>query len=567
MADLEHRAVLELRVAGRRLEGIAAPFGVDARIADFTEVIRPQAFDATLEDGHDIIALVDHDPGKLLARTRSGTLRLGKSGRGLAFELSAPDTMLGRDVLTLAERGDLGGMSFGFRVRQGGETWTGRRRELRAVDLVEISVVHSWPAYSATSVSARGAEATASPRARPTGPGDGLMGILRRLVDRLDPVEQRAAVGGEFLMDGWPLNGGPAVNAFSAQNLATVSACVQAIAAGIGSLPTWVYRRTATGREVDEAHPLMRLVRQGANGFQSWPDFVEWLIASTLLAGNGLAEIVTDARGAVVELRPIPWSWASPQLLSNGRLAYDVVTQIGPFGATGRTRRLLQDQALHLRDRSDDGVLGVSRVRRAAAVVSGALGVQTFANGALANGVYPSGVIQAEGKMSREQTDYLRERFKKFTGAENAAKALILDQGLKWTALTISPEDAELLASRRFTVEELARLFGVPPNLVGDLTNSSFTNSETMLRFFAQSTLAQWCRKLEAAFAGQVFSTAARVTHEVEFDLAGLLRGDPEQRWASHKIAVEAGILTVDEIRAEEGYDPRPVDAPTVAAV
>jgi HK97 family phage portal protein len=254
-------------------------------------------------------------------------------------------------------------------------------------------------------------------------------------------------------------------------------------------------------------------------------------------------------------------------LLPTGRLAFDVVTRIGPLGATGRIRRLLQDQVLHIRDRSDDGVLGVSRLRRAAATVAGALGVQEFASGALSHGVYPSGIISADGKMSREQTDYLRDRFRKFAGTENAGRALILDQGLTWTACTMSPEDAELLASRRFTVEELARLFGVPPNLVGDLTNSSFTNSETMLRFFAQSTLAQWCRKLEAAFAGQVFSTAARATHEVEFDLAGLLRGDPEQRWASHKIAVEAGILTVDEIRAEEGYDPRPAGEIVVAAV
>jgi HK97 family phage portal protein len=312
----------------------------------------------------------------------------------------------------------------------------------------------------------------------------------------------------------------------------------------------------------------MRLVRQGANRFQTWPDFIEWLLASSLLSGNALAEIVTDARGAVVALEPIPWSWASVQLLSNGRIAYDVVHQIGPFGATGRTRRLLQDQVLHVRDRSDDGVLGVSRLRRAAAMVAGAIGVQDFANGALSNGIYPSGIIKAAGKLAPQQVDFLRDRFRRFTGAANAGRALILDQGLDWATLTISPEDAELLASRRFTVEELARLYGVPPNLVGDLTNSSFTNSETMLRFFAQSTLTQWARKLEAAFASQVFSDAARATHEIEFDLSGLLRGDPEQRWASHKIAIEAGVLTPNEVREIEGFNPRPeADTPQAAMV
>ena len=155
MAALERRAVLEVRAFGRRLEGIAAPYGSATRVADFTETILPGAFRETLADGHDIVALVDHDRTRLLARTRSGSLRLGEDATGLRFELDVPDTTAGRDVLALAERGDLGGMSFGFRARPGGERWEGRRRELRAVDLLEISVVHAWPAYSATEVHAR----------------------------------------------------------------------------------------------------------------------------------------------------------------------------------------------------------------------------------------------------------------------------------------------------------------------------------------------------------------------------------------------------------------------------
>ena len=155
VGQVERRAVLELRAAGRRLEGIAAPFGTEARIQDFVEVIRPGAFSATLADGHDVVALVDHDGAKLLGRTKTGTLRLREASRGLEFELDGPQTSLGSDVLALADRGDLGGMSFSFRVRSGGERWEGRRRELRAVDLVEVSVIHSWPAYSETEVHAR----------------------------------------------------------------------------------------------------------------------------------------------------------------------------------------------------------------------------------------------------------------------------------------------------------------------------------------------------------------------------------------------------------------------------
>lgn len=154
MENIERRAVTELRAQGRKLTGYAAIFGQEAHIADFSEVIMPGAFTASL-NGRDVLALVDHDPAKVLARTKSGSLRLSEDARGLAFDLDVPDTQAGRDVLTLAERGDLGGMSFGFTVGKGGERWDGKRRELLAVTLHEISVISGWPAYKDTVVQAR----------------------------------------------------------------------------------------------------------------------------------------------------------------------------------------------------------------------------------------------------------------------------------------------------------------------------------------------------------------------------------------------------------------------------
>lgn len=151
---MEKRQAAEVRVAGRKLTGYAARFNTEARIGHFSEVIRPGAFAASLK-GRDILALVDHDPTRLLARTRTGTLELREDAEGLAFTIQLPDTQAGRDVLTLAERGDLGGMSFGFTVEKDGERWDGNRRELRAVTLHEISVVSAWPAYEGTSVAAR----------------------------------------------------------------------------------------------------------------------------------------------------------------------------------------------------------------------------------------------------------------------------------------------------------------------------------------------------------------------------------------------------------------------------
>lgn len=154
MSELERRAaVLEVRARGSRLEGLCAVYGVEARIGSFREKIARGAFAGALEPTADVLALADHDPSRLLARTRSGTLRLTDDARGLAFSIDIPSTTVGADILALAERSDLGGMSIGFRSI--GETWNDDLRVLTQVDLIEISVVSAHPAYSGTVVNAR----------------------------------------------------------------------------------------------------------------------------------------------------------------------------------------------------------------------------------------------------------------------------------------------------------------------------------------------------------------------------------------------------------------------------
>ena len=152
--DIERRgAAGGLRAAGRTLTGYAATFGNETRIGGFSERIAPGAFRDSLASGRDILALLDHRSDVLLGRTKSGSLKLSEDDKGLRFELTLPDTQAGRDLIALAERGDLGGMSFGFRAVD--EAWEGETRELRAVDLREISVVQSWPAYQQTEIQLR----------------------------------------------------------------------------------------------------------------------------------------------------------------------------------------------------------------------------------------------------------------------------------------------------------------------------------------------------------------------------------------------------------------------------
>lgn len=138
---------------GRILSGYAATFNDPTAIGGFSERIAPGAFRASLATGRDVLALLDHRPDVLLGRTRSGSLKLSEDAKGLRFELQLPDTAAARDVIALAERGDLGGMSFGFVATD--EAWTGNTRELRSIELHEVSIVQSWPAYQSTEINLR----------------------------------------------------------------------------------------------------------------------------------------------------------------------------------------------------------------------------------------------------------------------------------------------------------------------------------------------------------------------------------------------------------------------------
>ena len=351
-----------------------------------------------------------------------------------------------------------------------------------------------------------------------------------------------------------------------ADGLATVLACVSAISSTVASLPVYVYRVGPEGRTEQPGHPLARLVRHGPNRFQTWPDLIAWAVAEVLLQGNAVMEVVTDEVGRVAGLRPIPRRAISVGMTPSGRLHYDF-TEPAVGGAQGASRRLLEGEVVHLRDRSDDGILGVPRLRRAAGVAEGALLVDSYSKSLWRNMGLPSVVLRHEKTLSVDAAKRLKSNWLDHYGGARRGTPAVLEEGLSVQALDqVSPEDAQLLAARRFTVEELARIFDVPPPMIGDLSHGSFTNSETMLRYFAQSTITAWCRKMEAGFAQALFTDAERETLAIDFDMSGLLRGDPETRWASHKVAIEAGVLTPDEVREIEGFNPRGGTPPATGA-
>lgn len=400
------------------------------------------------------------------------------------------------------------------------------------------------------------------------------MGFLRKIADKFDPTpparpdfETRAVdpswtalAGGSADWLDAKRTGTRYVAPWLAENLAAYLAAINAVASAIGAFPALIYRRTKEGREEVEDHAISSLIHEGPNPTQGWPDFIEMLIAETLAHGNGVAEIITDRRsGMVTALKPHPWRSVTPLILANGRMVYDVPEGPAPGVGSARTKRLLDSDVIHLRDRSDDGLIGRPRLSRCAAPARVALSMQSYSEELYDNSARPSGVLSIESDLSPENLETLRTQADaRFAGIKNAGRLAILSGGkMSYSPLATSPEDMEMLSARRFGVEEIARIFQIPPPLIQDYTHNTFTNSHAASLWFAQHTLGPWVRKLEESFKRALFSEGERQTHSIEFDMSSLLRGDAAQRWAAHDIAVKNDILSTDEIRQIEGWNAR----------
>ena len=378
-----------------------------------------------------------------------------------------------------------------------------------------------------------------------------MLGRVRKMFRRAP--EQRAA--GFCAPAGW-FSGSAAINAQVAENLSTVTACINAIASGLANLPAYIYRDQDDGRVEAPDHPVSRTLRR-PNARQTWPDFIETMVGQVLMHGNALAAIEAD--GSLV---PIPCPYVSVQLLPSGRMAFDVVAMSGPFGGVGTPRRYLDSEVVHLKDRSDDGLLGRSRISRAPDPLASAIGLQNYSTAIWDNAATPSGVFELPQNISVEGKQRLDVHFaERHAGAGNGKRVLFVDAGTKFTPMAVSPEDAEVLASRRFSVEEICRLFNVPPPIVQDYTHNTFTNASQAAIWFATNTLAPWARKIEAEFGRQLLAPP----YSLELDLSGLMRGDYATRWQANVAAVSAGILTPNEVREAEGYNPLPPALPAGA--
>lgn len=356
--------------------------------------------------------------------------------------------------------------------------------------------------------------------------------------------------------DGWQMTGGDAGEPVSDSSVLSISsawACVNLLSGTIASLPLMIYRRGSDGaRELYREHGLYRLLHDSPNYDQTAVDFWEFIAASLELRGNAYARIERGTKG-VQSLVPVNPALVGVRRLSNGSLEYR-------WSQDGRYYVESDQTMLHIRGFGGNPLGGMSTLHFGRHTFSLARAIDKSASATFRNGMRPSGVLKFDKWLSQEQRKLAEEKMAaKFQTAADTGKPMILEGGTTWEQLTLAPEDAQMLESRGFSVEEVCRFFGVPPFMIGHTEKSTSwgTGIEQQTLGFQKFTLRRRLKRIEQAIEKQLLTPQDRAAGvSVEFNLEGLLRADSAGRARFYQQMTQIGAMTINEVRALENLPP-----------
>lgn len=382
------------------------------------------------------------------------------------------------------------------------------------------------------------------------------MSIFSGLFRSRDKPKNRVGGGWSFLFGG--TTSGKVVNERTAMQTSAVYACVRILAESVAGLPLHVYERTANGsKSTKPSHPLYRLLHDEPNREMTSFVFRETLMSHLLLWGNAYAQIIRDGRGFPIALYPLLPDRMAVDRNESGELVYTYQSDKGQV-------KLRRENVLHIPGLGFDGLIGYSPIAMAKNAVGLALATEDYGATFFANGANPGGVLEHPGVIKPEQADRLRESWQSQFGGANAHKVAVLEEGLKFHQMSIPPEQAQFLETRKFQINEIARIFRVPPHMVGDLEKSSFSNIEQQSLEFVKYTLDPWVVRWEQSLQQALILPSEKATIFIKFNLDGLLRGDYQSRMQGYSTGIQNGFMSVNDVRgledmnlltAEEGGD------------
>lgn len=381
------------------------------------------------------------------------------------------------------------------------------------------------------------------------------MGIFSGLFRSRDkPADSTAGSRYAFYMGG--SSAGKLVTERSAMQMTAVYACVRILAESIAGIPLHLYQYNSKGgKEKAAEHPLFFLLHDEPNPEMTSFVFRETLMTHLLLWGNAYAQIIRNGRGEVTAIYPLMPNRMKVNGDENGRLYYEYTRYGDEAGKRDcETVKLSPIEVLHIPGLGFDGLVGYSPIAMAKNAIGMSMACEEFGAKFFANGAAPGGVLEHPGIL--KDPARVRESWNAtFGGSGNANKVAVLEEGMKYTPISISPNEAQFLETRKFQIDEIARIFRIPPHMIGDLDRSSFSNIEQQSLEFVKYTVGPWVSRWEQSLARCLLSVSERGRYLIKFNLDGLLRGDYESRMNGYATARQNGWMSANDIRELENMD------------
>nr|WP_245330900.1 phage portal protein [Acetoanaerobium pronyense] len=340
---------------------------------------------------------------------------------------------------------------------------------------------------------------------------------------------------------------GKTVNERTALQTTAVYACVRILAETLASLPLHVYRHTENGKEKAKDSQVYRLLHDEPNPEMTSFVFRETLMSHLLLWGNAYSQIIRDGRGKLVALYPLLPDKMEVDRTATGEIFYEYQSDKGKVV-------LRKEEVLHILGLGFDGVKGQSPIAMAKNAIGMAIATEEYGAKFFSNGANPGGVLEHPGVVKDPKR--VRDSWNAvYQGSSNAHRVAVLEEGMKFTPIGIPPEQAQFIATRKFQINEIARIFRIPPHMIGDLEKSSFSNIEQQSLEFVKYTLDPWVVRWEMALQKSLLTLSEKEEYFIKFNVDGLLRGDYKSRMEGYSVGRQNGWLSANDIRELENLN------------
>ena len=387
------------------------------------------------------------------------------------------------------------------------------------------------------------------------------MGILSDIFHSRDkPSNATSGSAYRFFMG--RSSSGEIVTERSAMQMTAVYCCVRILSEAIAELPLQLYKyNTDGGKERAFDHPLYFLLHDEPNPEMTSFVFRETLMTHLLLWGNAYAQIIRNGKGEVVAIYPLMPNHMRVDRDDKGNLYYAYIRNSDEAKTMKEGEVILKPRdILHIPGLGFDGLVGYSPIAMAKNAIGMAIACEEFGATFFSNGAAPGGVLEHPGVL--KDPEKVRDSWNAaFGGSHNANKVAVLEEGMKYSPISISPNEAQFLETRKFQIDEIARIFRVPPHMVGDLEKSSFNNMEQMSLEFVKYTLDPWVSRWEQSMTRMLLSPEEKKEYFIKFNVDGLLRGDYKSRMDGYAVARQNGWMSANDIRELENLDRIPEEA------